>query len=206
MTKVKICGITNYDDAIYASECGADALGFVFYKKSPRYINPADAQAIIKKLPPFIQSVGLFVNHTKDEINQINHLVDLNLFQFHGDEDPLFCQSLSHPFIKAIRVKDKNDIINAFSNFQLAKAILVDKFSNHTYGGTGESFDWSLIPKNHQKPMILAGGLNCNNITKAINETNPYAVDVSSGVELSKGKKDPQLIKKFITCAKLSIV
>ncbi|MCF6776317.1 phosphoribosylanthranilate isomerase [Thiotrichales bacterium 19X7-9] len=205
MVRVKICGITNIEDALCAYHCGADALGFVFYNKSPRYLTAEKAKSIIQQLPPFIQTVGLFVNHTKDEIDSILNQVPVNLLQFHGDESDHFAQLFKRSFIKAIRVKDASDIENASINYPNAQGILVDHYKKDSFGGTGETFDWSLIPIHRIKPIILAGGLNCQNIDKAIKSISPDSVDVSSGVEKEKGIKDHNLIKKFISCAKLSI-
>ena len=199
MTKIKICGITNLADAIAAVEAGADALGFVFYQKSPRYIHPVQAQQIIQQLPPFIQCVGLFVNYSQLQIEKIINQVDINLIQYHGDEPPEFCESIRFPYIKAVRVQQTEDILQAQENYSQAKAILLDAYKKGIYGGTGETFLWNLIPAKPKlcKPIILAGGLNGTNIAEAIKTVSPYAVDVSGGVEVSKGIKDHQKITMF---------
>jgi phosphoribosylanthranilate isomerase len=203
MTRIKICGITNLDDALCAIRCGADSLGFVFYEKSPRYINPSKAQEIIKQLPPFVQFVGLLVNHSYDSILEIIKLTEITLLQFHGDEDNEFCQSLSFPFIKAIRVRSTVDVLDGEGKFPDARAILLDAYHKDLYGGTGQSFLWDLMPINKlNKPIILAGGLNIENVQKAIHQVKPYAVDVSGGVEESKGVKDHQKIKEFCRVVK----
>ncbi|MCF6807062.1 phosphoribosylanthranilate isomerase [Thiotrichales bacterium 19S9-12] len=202
MVRVKICGITNLDDALFAAKCGADALGFIFYKKSKRFIEPLDAKKIIQNLPPFIQSVGLFVNQSKDEVNQVLDQVPLNLSQFHGNETNDFCLSFKRPFIKAIHLKEQQDFSDACNYFPNAQALLLDHREGSEYGGTGNRFDWSLIPDKRNKPIILAGGLNTKNITTAIEKINPDAVDVSSGIEKIPGIKDLNLVRKFIACAK----
>lgn len=205
MIQVKICGITNLLDAHFAANEGANAIGFVFYEKSPRFVLPENLKSIIENLPPFTQIVGLFVNHSQREINHILKLVPLNLLQFHGNEPDDFCLSFHRPFIKSVGINTKYDFETACQNYPNAKAILADNPSSF-YGGTGQTFDWSLLPKKRSKPLILAGGLNCDNIQIALNEVKPDAVDVSSGVEgINKGKKDHILVKKFINCAKLSI-
>ncbi|MCF6766227.1 phosphoribosylanthranilate isomerase [Thiotrichales bacterium 19S3-7] len=205
MVRVKICGITNLEDALFAANLGADALGFVFYKKSPRYISADKARSIITQLPPFIHSVGLFVNHTAEEIKEILTITPLSLLQFHGDENEDFIDQFQRPFIKAIRIKESSDFEDACHNFPNAQSILVDHYKENSFGGTGETFNWSLIPKQRKKSIILAGGLNCNNLLSAMKQISPEAVDVSSGVEKHKGIKDQNLIKKFINCAKSSI-
>ncbi len=196
-TKIKICGITNIEDAFFAVEAGADALGFVFYEKSPRYASPETVKQIISVLPPFVTTVGLFVNATIETIEQTMQMTGINIIQLHGDETPEECDFASHPVIKAVRVKDAGSLagIERYS----VSALLLDAWSDQQYGGTGESFDWQLARNlTGQLPLILAGGLNPDNVVEAIRVVKPYAVDVSSGVEKSPGKKDHDKIRKFI--------
>ena len=207
-TKVKICGITNLEDALCAAQCGADALGFVFWEGSKRYIEPEIAARIARGLPPFICKVGVFVNDSKDVIKRISEEVGLSCLQLHGEEDPEFCRTISAEVglgvIKAIRVKDGSDIrtISRFDGSGLS-AILLDTFVEDTRGGTGKSFDWGLATEARSLgTLILSGGLNPDNVRVAIGSVCPYAVDVSSGVEQSPGKKDPDKVVKFIRAVK----
>lgn len=194
----KICGITSLDDALQAIEAGADALGFVFYPPSPRYIPVEEAAIICQQLPPFVTRVGLFVNADKELVNRACVSSAIDLLQFHGDETEAQCIGFSRPYIKAIRIRSHADFQAAEKNFPAAQAILVDAYKPGVPGGTGERFDWSLLPDTRQKPLILAGGLNVTNIYQAIRSVHPYAVDVSGGVESAKGKKDHQLVSQFI--------
>ncbi len=197
-TRVKICGITNIDDALAAVDEGADALGFVFYKPSPRYIDIQNAKNIIDKIPPFISKVALFVNADAGFVNKVIKQLSIDLLQFHGDESEAFCQSFNRPYMKAIRVQEKTDMDLMAKQYHSSSGLLLDAFDSSQYGGTGQAFDWALMPKNFPLPMILAGGLNVANIAKAIKKTQPYAVDISSGVEKSKGLKDHLLIQQFM--------
>lgn len=197
-TRAKICGITSIDDANHAINAGADALGFVFYKRSPRYIEPHIASQICKSLPPFVTRVGLFVNASRTEVNEIIKEVGLDLLQFHGDECESDCLGFEISYIKAVHIKGENDYLNAVNSFPSARAILVDTYKPGIPGGTGERFDWSLLPDNHPKPLILAGGLTTENIFQAICSVRPYAVDVSGGVESSKGIKNPVKVTQFL--------
>lgn len=194
----KICGITSLDDALQAIEAGADALGFVFYPPSPRYISLEHARRICEKLPPFVTRVGLFVDAGREQIEQVCASLALDLLQFHGDESETDCSAFSRPYIKAIRIQKASDFQQAEAAFPSAKAILVDAYKPGVPGGTGERFDWSLLPANRTKPLILAGGLNDKNIYQAIQSVRPYAVDVSGGVEQAKGKKNHQLVSQFL--------
>jgi phosphoribosylanthranilate isomerase len=196
-TRVKICGITRLEDAITACAEGADALGFVFYKKSPRYINPKAAATIIQSLPAFITTVGLFVDENADQVKTIIALTQLDLLQFHGNESKSYCELFNRPYIKAIRIHKKHQLEDAAFNYPTAKAILVDAYKPGVPGGTGETFDWELLPKNNDFPFILAGGLTSLNVAEAIQKTNAYAVDVSGGVELDKGIKSADKIAQF---------
>ena len=198
ITKVKFCGITNLKDAISAAELGADALGFVFYPKSPRFISPKNAKEIIKKLPPFISMVGLFVNQSKSEVEEVIKGCPLNLLQFHGDENEAFCKQYNLPYIKAISMKSDVDLLKCVQEYNSAKALLLDTFSKVARGGSGEVFDWKMIPPNTLKPIIVAGGLTPDNVQTLLEVISPYGVDVSSGIEINKGLKDYKLMKKFI--------
>ena len=198
ITKVKFCGITNLQDAISAAELGADALGFVFYPKSPRFISPKNAKEIIKKLPPFISMVGLFVNQSKSEVEEVIKGCPLNLLQFHGDENESFCKQYNLPYIKAISMKSDVDLLECIQEYNSAKALLLDTFSKVARGGSGEVFDWKMIPPNTLKPIIVAGGLTPDNVQTLLEVISPYGVDVSSGIEINKGLKDYKLMKKFI--------
>ncbi|MBX8568094.1 phosphoribosylanthranilate isomerase [Pseudomonas cichorii] len=195
----KICGITRIEDALAAVEAGADAIGLVFYSKSPRAVNVQQARAIIAALPPFITTVGLFVNASRCELNETLDAVPLDLLQFHGDETPEECDGYHRPYIKALRVKAGDDIAAACRAYVNARGVLLDTYVEGVPGGTGETFDWALIPDNLDKPVILAGGLTSANVAQAIAQVRPYAVDVSGGVEKSKGIKDRDKILAFMS-------
>ena len=196
--KIKICGITNIEDALNASLLGADALGFVFVGKSPRYITPLNTSIIIDALPPFISKVGLFVNPSKEEVEDAIRVAKFDLLQFHGDENEEFCNQFNLPYIKAISVKSEVNLVEYETNYNSASALLLDTYSEKARGGTGTTFDWNLIPAEESKPLIIAGGLNNENITDLLWHTTPYAVDVSGGVEVLKGKKDYKKMENFI--------
>lgn len=202
MVKVKICGITNLEDALEAVAHGADALGFVFFKKSPRYISPSKAKAIIKKLPPFISTVGVFVNENKKNIEKIADQTGINIIQLHGDERPQACRLL-RPVIKAFRVKSL-ECLEPLSKYKdKVSAFLLDTYTPEIFGGTGQIFNWDIAVEAKQLGrIILAGGLTPENLEQAIRWVHPYAVDVSSGVEEEKGKKDHWKMKLFIERAK----
>jgi len=205
MVKVKICGITNLEDAIMSVEAGADALGFVFYDKSPRHITQELASTIICHLPPFVQTVGLFVNDSETRINKTADCCGLDIVQLHGDETPDFCTKLNRRVIKALRVRDITSL-EEMAQFNVA-AFLLDAWSPAAYGGTGQTFNWDIAKiaaKNSR--VILAGGLTVENVAEAIRKTRPYAVDVSSSLEISPGKKDPAKICAFIRNAKESML
>jgi len=196
-TRIKICGITNLDDARCAVAAGADALGFVFYAKSPRYMTAKAAGDIVAALPPFVTTVGLFVNMAGSEILQTMKTARLNVVQLHGDELPDDCMIPGYPVVKAVRVKS-TDSLNGIDRYQVS-ALLLDAWNDDHYGGTGEKFEWQLAKTlTADRPVILAGGLNPDNVATAIITVNPYAVDVSSGIEISPGKKDHDKIYQFI--------
>lgn len=198
MTKVKICGFTEPNNARDAALAGVDAIGLVFYDKSPRNVDIHSAQKIIEALPPFINRVGLFVNANPSFIDEILCEVPLDTLQFHGDESVLDCAQYQMPFIKSLRVKPDTNVKEIAENFASASALLLDSFSPSNYGGTGESFDWSLACVKISLPIILAGGLTVDNVADAIKQVNPYAVDASSGVESAPGVKDIDKIEAFI--------
>jgi phosphoribosylanthranilate isomerase len=200
--RVKICGITRLPDLHAACEAGADALGFVFYEKSPRHVSIANAAGLLRELPPFVQSVGLFVNAGPAFIESVLQAVPLDLLQFHGDETPADCARFGRPYIKAVRVNRDTDLLKCAADFDSARGLLLDAWVAGVPGGTGERFDWSLIPPELPKPVILSGGLTPENVAEAIQRVRPWAVDVSSGVEVSKGVKDAHLIAQFIAKAK----
>jgi phosphoribosylanthranilate isomerase len=198
MVEVKICGITNINDAYVAIKYGADALGFIFYPKSQRYVAPERAKEIIEKLPYDIIRVGVFVNHEIQEVKEIAKFCGLNLIQLHGDESPEYCAQFPISFlIKAVSPRIKEDI-RKLRNYPV-RAILVDGREQGNYGGTGKNSDWKLAIKiKETHPLILAGGLNKENIREAIEMVRPQAVDINSGVEISPGKKDPDKIREVI--------
>ncbi|CAI8950763.1 MULTISPECIES: phosphoribosylanthranilate isomerase [Pseudomonas] len=200
----KICGITRIEDALAAVEAGADAIGFVFYAKSPRAVSAQQARAIIRALPPFVTTVGLFVNASRCELGEILDAVPLDLLQFHGDESAQECEGWHRPYIKALRVKAGDDIAAAVDAYPSASGVLLDTYVEGVPGGTGEAFDWSLIPQQLSKPLILAGGLTPDNVADAVARVKPYAVDVSGGVEASKGIKDHAKIRAFIDAVRRS--
>lgn len=200
----KICGITRMEDALAAVEAGADAIGFVFYAKSPRAVTVQQARAIIAGLPPFVTTVGLFVNASACELNETLDAVPLDLLQFHGDETPDECAGYHRPYIKALRVKAGDDIAASCAAYAGASGILLDAYVEGIPGGTGEAFDWSLIPQGLSKPIILAGGLCAENVALAIAQVRPYAVDVSGGVEQGKGIKDSAKIRAFMQAVRSS--
>lgn len=196
--RVKICGITRVEDALNSVENGADAIGLVFYAPSPRYVSISQAIEIANKIPAFVSVVGLFVNAEPDFVRHVISQVPLDLLQFHGDESPEECASYGLPFIKAIRVKSTTNLVQCAKDFSASKALLLDTYTEGVAGGTGHAFDWSLIPSTLEKPVILAGGLNVQNVAQAITQVHPYAVDVSGGVEISKGIKDAAKIAAFM--------
>ena len=197
-TRVKICGITRAQDAQAAAAEGADAIGLVFYRPSPRYVSAEQAREITMQTPPFVATDGVFVNPSREEVEQAISASGATLLQFHGDESPDFCSSFSRPYIKAARIRPGLDLIKYLSPYSAARAWMLDAFHHDLWGGTGGAFDWSLVPARMARPIILSGGLTTNNVADAIRRVRPYAVDVSSGVEASKGIKDAARIAAFI--------
>ncbi|MDH1261666.1 phosphoribosylanthranilate isomerase [Pseudomonas sp. GD03944] len=198
VVRSKICGITRIEDALVAVDAGADAIGLVFYAKSPRAVDVARARAILAALPPFVTTVGLFVNIEREALNAILAEVPLDLLQFHGDETLAECEGHGRPYIKALRVKPGDDVAAQIAAYPSAAGILLDTFVAGVPGGTGEAFDWALVPRDVQVPIILAGGLTPENVRGAIEQVRPYGVDVSGGVEASKGIKDAAKVRAFV--------
>lgn len=197
-TRIKICGITRSEDANAVVAAGADAIGLVFYPPSPRAVNITQASEICAQIPAFVTITALFVNPTVQEVQSVLDTVRIDLIQFHGDEDDDFCRQFKRPYIKALRVRQASDVVEACLRFPGALAILLDSYKPGVPGGTGETFDWSLVPATVPKPIILAGGLEPHNIATAIQQVRPFAVDVSGGVEAAKGIKDAGKIQAFV--------
>ncbi len=198
MARVKICGITRIEDALAAARAGADAIGLVFHAASPRAVSIEQARAIVQALPPFVTSVGLFVDANEERIRQVLEQVPLDMLQFHGDEPDAFCQRFARPYLKAVRVRAGDDLDTLASRWPGAQGILLDSYKPGVPGGTGETFDWSMIPAQRSWTLILAGGLQADNVRQAIDLTAPWAVDVSGGVEAARGIKDIAKINAFI--------
>ena len=193
--KIKICGITNIEDALAAESFGADAVGFIFYKKSKRYVSPEQAENIIKTLSPFTTKVGVFVDETIEIINKISQQTGINIVQLHGDENQDFIKSISLPVIKAFRV-DNNFDYNKLNQYR-EYSILLDAYSVNDYGGTGNKFNWEKIPSETKNKIILAGGISSDNIEFIYNNINPAAVDLSSSLEITPGRKEKKKMEKF---------
>jgi phosphoribosylanthranilate isomerase len=201
MIKVKICGLMNLEDALVAAEAGADALGFVLYPRSPRCVKPAAIQEIIRQLPPYATTVGVFANIGAKEMLDVMEGCGLDLAQLQGDEPPSVCKRLGSKAVKAIRVKNR-DSLDSMKNYSV-RAFVLDTYTEDNFGGTGKRFDWDLaVEAKKYGRIILAGGLNPENVLEAIQKVRPYGVDVSSGVEERIGKKDPEKIRQFIAKAK----
>lgn len=206
-TRTKICGITRAEDALVAVNNGADAIGLVFYDPSPRAVTLEQAAEIAEAVPAFVTVTGLFVNPERIEVEKVLSRVPLDLLQFHGDESQPFCSQFHRRWIKAVRVQNQNDIASAFQNWEQSSGLLVDAYDPQRYGGTGQIFDWSVIPERRPMPLILAGGLNSANVATAIRQVRPWGVDVSGGVEASdgtpegtrKGIKDAAKITEFLS-------
>jgi len=197
-TRVKICGITREQDLRSAVDLGADALGFVFYPPSPRYLTAERAAPLVRQVPPFVTTVGLFVNAEAAIVRRVLDSVPLQLLQFHGDEDGAYCRQFGRPYIKAARMRPGLDLVEYAASFPDACGLLLDAYAEG-YGGAGQVFDWRLIPDKLSLPVVLSGGLEAANIEAAIRAVRPWAVDVSSGVESDKGIKDAAKIAAFIT-------
>lgn len=197
-TRVKICGITRIDDGLAAARAGADAIGLVFYGKSPRHVTLAQGRAIAAALPPFVTSVALFVDPSAAEVRAVLETVQPDLLQFHGDESPEFCRGFGRPYLKAVRVRPGLDLLQYAARFDSARGLLLDAFVEGEAGGTGQRFDWDLIPPDLPKPVVLAGGLGTANVAQAIRQVKPWAVDVSSGVEAGKGIKEATKVAAFM--------
>jgi phosphoribosylanthranilate isomerase len=196
-TRIKICGITRPDEARFAAAAGADAIGLVFYAPSKRWVEIAQAQAIVAALPPFVTTVALFVDPEPVAVTEVLAKVAIDLLQFHGEEGAEFCASFGKPFLKALRVRPGIDLLQYASRYGRARGLLLDTYRADTPGGTGACFDWSLIPSSLPLPLVLSGGLRPDNVSAAVRQVRPWAVDVSSGVEASPGRKDPALITAF---------
>lgn len=198
MARIKICGITRVEDALAAAQAGADAIGLVFHAASPRAVSIEQARAIAQALPPFVTVVGLFVDAPEADIRAVLDQVPLDLLQFHGDEPDSFCQRFARPYLKAVRVRPGDDLNALAASWPGARGILLDSYKPGVPGGTGETFDWSMIPSQRPWTLVLAGGLQADNVRQAIDMTAPWAVDVSGGVEAAKGIKDVDKINAFI--------
>jgi phosphoribosylanthranilate isomerase len=197
-TRIKICGIREALHGVVAADAGADAIGLVFYRDSPRFVTPGAASNVVAILPPFVTSVGLFVDADEGKIHDTVKTVRLDCLQFHGDESPDFCASFGIPYVRAVSMKPGVDLLEYAGRFSSARALLLDAHVPGIPGGTGQTFDWSAIPRDLPMPVILSGGLSAENIGPAIKSVRPWAVDVSSGVEASRGSKDPKKIVEFI--------
>lgn len=199
---VKICGITSVEDALSAAQAGAHAVGLVFHPASPRYVAPERAAQIVRRLPPFVTAVALFVDAPPDAVRAVLDTVPVHLLQFHGSEAPEYCAGFERPYLKAVRVRPGVDLLQYAARYASAKGLLLDAFSDAAHGGTGESFDWTLIPASLPLPVVLAGGLTPQNVGEAVRKVRPWAVDVSSGVERAKGIKDAAKVAAFIRGAR----
>lgn len=200
-TRIKICGLTREEDVDFAVAAGADAIGFVFYPASPRYVAPERAAQLARRIPPFVDIVGLFVNAAPDTVEAVCAAVPLNLLQFHGDEDAAYCRQFAMPWLRAARVRPGLDLVEFARSFSDARGLLLDAFVEG-YGGGGHVFDWTLIPPALPGFLVLSGGLTAANVGEAIERVRPVAVDVSSGVEASKGIKDHQKIAAFVAAVR----
>ncbi len=196
-TRIKICGITREADLDAAVDAGADALGFVFYPPSPRYLDLRRAAELVARVPPFVARVGLFVNPDIGVLADTLAAVDLDLIQFHGDESPAFCERLGRPYLKVARMRPGIDLLEFAGAYSSARGLMLDTYVD-AFGGTGQGFDWSLVPKQLPLPVVVAGGLTADNVGAAIRQIHPFGVDVSSGVEAAKGIKDAAKIAAFV--------
>jgi phosphoribosylanthranilate isomerase len=199
--RIKVCGLTRVEDVQAAVAAGVDAIGLVFYPESPRHVTIAQAVTLCREIPPFVTIVGLFVNASRAEVHRVVESVPLNLLQFHGDETVGQCEGFGLPYLRAARVRPGVDLLEFASQFPSARALLLDTWTP-AYGGSGESFDWSLVPASCPLPVILSGGLTPDNVAEAIRQVRPVAVDVSSGVESAKGIKDAAKIRAFVSAVR----
>jgi phosphoribosylanthranilate isomerase len=197
-TRIKICGLRDPAHARLAADEGADAIGLVFHRPSPRYVEVREAAKVAQVVPPYVTTVGLFVNLPADEVHAILREIPLDLLQFQGDEPPEYCAQFGRPFVRAVKVGPGVDLLEYAHRFSRAKALHLDADVPGLAGGSGETFDWSAIPRGLPLPLILSGGLNAGNVARAVREVRPWAVDVSSGVESARGVKDPAKIVEFI--------
>jgi phosphoribosylanthranilate isomerase len=200
-TRIKICGITREQDLNAAAAAGADALGFVFYPPSPRYVEPARAAALVRRVPPFVTRVGLFVNADVAAVRATLAAVPLDILQFHGDETAEYCERFGKPYLKVARMRPGLDLLEYARTYPSAAGLLLDAYVE-AYGGAGQTFDWSLIPRSLPLPIVLSGGLTTENVASAVRGVRPWAVDVSSGVEAAKGIKDADKIAAFVAAVK----
>lgn len=198
MTRIKICGITREQDALAAAAAGADAIGLVFYAPSPRAVDAAQAARIVAALPPFVTTVGLFVDAEPAAVRAVLAEVPLDLLQFHGEESDAYCRQFGRPYLKAVRVRSADQLRDVAAQWPGAAGILLDSYKPGVPGGTGEVFDWRLVPRERDWNLVLAGGLAAGNVRQAIDEMQPWAVDVSGGVEAAKGIKDVAKINAFV--------
>lgn len=196
--RVKVCGITRVEDALAAVQHGADAIGFVFWQESARFVSPMQAREIALRLPPFVSVVGVYVDPSPEWVEETSVIAGLSLLQFHGQESPEFCNQFILPYIKALRVREGMDLLQYGELYQNAKGLLLDTYTAGMPGGTGQVFDWSMVPLDFPSPLILSGGLHPDNVANAIRQVRPWAVDVSSGVEITKGIKDVNKISAFM--------
>ncbi len=197
-TRVKICGITRPEDGVWAGACGADAVGLVFYPPSPRAVDALQARRIVAALPPFVSVVALFVDPEPDWVRRVLAALPVDLLQFHGDEPPEACEAFGRPYLKAVPMREGVDLPAVAHRYRSACGLLLDSFHEGLRGGTGVTFDWSRVPRDLGLPVVLAGGLDPGNVAEAVRAVRPYAVDVSGGVEVSKGVKDPARVRAFI--------
>jgi len=200
-TRIKICGLTREEDVDAAVTAGADAIGFVFYPPSPRYVTPARAAELVRRIPPFVDVVGLFVNEAPESVEEVCRQVPINLLQFHGDEDPAYCRRFGRPYLRAARVRPGLDLVEFAGSFPESRGLLLDAFVEG-YGGGGHVFDWTLIPPGLPGFLVLSGGLTAANVGDAVRRVRPAAVDVSSGVEMGKGIKDHAKIAAFVAAVR----
>lgn len=203
-TRVKICGITEPQDAIAAVELGVDALGLMFYEGSPRYVELDAAAEIMSVIPAFVTTVALFKDAPAEQVEQVSNTLDFDLLQFHGSESSEFIEQFKHPYLKAIGMQDQADLEGAISSFEGCKGFLLDSHAPGAAGGTGETFDWETIPSELRQQIILAGGINPDNVAECITRIRPYAIDVSSGVESSHGRKDQGKMEQLMKQVRLS--